>query len=305
MATWNWYSGTWEDYDYIRIGGITIKMTYQQVACPYCSSNDIARYGKYKQIQRYWCNSCGHKFVDNDAVFHMRTPKKEISDALNDYYGGKSLNRIREGLYQQYNHEPSESTVYRWIVRFSKLASELARSYKPNVGDTWVADETVLKIGGKKLWFWDIIDSDTRFLLASHISPKRFTKDAQILFERAVERAGKKPKVIVTDKLRSYLDAIELTFGADTKHIATKPFTVETNTNLIERFHGSLKDRTEVMRGLKGKDTARILLDGWLVYYNFFRMHDTLQTTPAKKAGIDSPIKNWLDVVEKEAEVSD
>ncbi len=73
---------------------------------------------------------------------------------------------------------------------------------------------------------------------------------------------------------------------------------VQPNTNLIERFHGTLKARIKVMRGLKKPETALEILDGWLVHYNFFRPHESLgDTTPAEKAGIKFPFKNWLDVV--------
>lgn len=86
----------------------------------------------------------------------------------------------------------------------------------------WVADETVLDIDGKNVWFWDIIDIKTRFLLASHMSKTRIILDARKLMRSASHRAGKTPKVILTDKLNAYLDGIELEFGADTKHIRSK-----------------------------------------------------------------------------------
>ena len=66
------------------------------------------------------------------------------------------------------------------------------------------------------IWFWDIIDDSTRFLLASHISLTRTIKAAEILMQNALDRAGKVPRIIYTDKLAAYLDGIELTFGADT-----------------------------------------------------------------------------------------
>jgi len=156
----------------------------------------------------------------------------------------------------------------------------------------------VLKLDtGQKVWFWDIIDSDTRYLLASHISLTRTTKDAQKLLELASKRAGRIPKVVITDRLAAYLDGVELAFGADTRHVATKPFTVEENTNLIERFHGSLKDRTKVMRGMKNIRTARLLTEGWLIHYNYLRPHETLGKTPAEAAGIKFPYRHWQDVV--------
>lgn len=63
---------------------------------------------------------------------------------------------------------------------------------------------------------WDIIDNDTRFLLASHISPTRTTKDARRLMEMASKGAGKSPRIVIRDKLAAYLDGIELAFGAET-----------------------------------------------------------------------------------------
>jgi transposase-like protein len=196
-----------------------------------------------------------------------------------------------------YHNYPSDSSVYGWITKFSEVAIKETEKQKPEVGDVWVADETVLKIEGKNTWFWDIIDAKTRFLLASHISTTRTTRDARKLMVKAAERAGKAPKIVLTDKLRAYLDGVELAYGSETKHVQTKPFTVQDNTNLIERFHGTLKDRTKVMRGLKSRESAKLLTEGWLVHYNFFRPHETLKgKTPAEKAGLAFPYKNWLDI---------
>ena len=83
------------------------------------------------------------------------------------FYEGMSLNAIRRHLEQTYKNYPSDSIVYEWIIRFTKVAIKNVKDYKPNVGNIWLSDETVLKIEGDKLWFWDIIDDKTRFLLAS------------------------------------------------------------------------------------------------------------------------------------------
>ena len=155
-----------------------------------------------------------------------------------------------------------------------------------------------LKDGGNT-WFFDCIDQDTRFLLASHLTPTRYTRDAQTLMERAEKRAGKSPRAVITDKLRSYLDAIERAFGADAKHVQSGPFKLQMSTRDIERFHGTLKDRTKVLRSLANRESAKIVLDGWLVHYNFFRPHGGLDgKTPAEAAKASGvPFSNWLDVV--------
>ncbi|MDD5127421.1 MAG: integrase core domain-containing protein, partial [Dehalococcoidales bacterium] len=44
--------------------------------------------------------------------------------------------------------------------------------------------------------------------------------------------------------------------------------------------------------------TADEYLQGWLMHYNYFRNHESLNDrTPAQVAGVRSPYANWLDVV--------
>ena len=276
-----------------------------ETRCKFCGSDKVVKNGKSKKgVQNWLCRTCGKGFVDNRALPRMRSPVDTVSSALYQYYTGSSLNDIRGHIEQQTGIRPSDSTIFAWVNRFSKVAVDEAKNYKPQVGDTWIADETVLKIQGKNVWFWDIIDADTRFLLASHISRTRTTRDAQELMQKAYEKAGKVPKRIITDRLRAYLDGIELTFGANAKHVQSSPFVETDSTNLIERFHGSLKDRTKVMRGLKKIETAKLFTDGWLVYYNYFRPHESLKDkTPAEVAKIKFPFRNWADVVISQAPI--
>lgn len=102
---------------------------------------------------------------------------------------------------------------------------------------------------------------------------------------------------MITDKLASYLD---VRYGKDTEHIQSRPFAVEDNTQLIERFHETLKQRTKVMRGLKNIESAHEFISGWLVHYNYLRPHHSLKDkTPAEVAGVDFPYKNWADIIRK------
>ena len=94
------------------------------------------------------------------------------------------------------------------------------------------------------------------------------------------------------------MDGIELTFGADTRHVHGSPFDVANNTNLIERFHGTLKQRTKIMRRLKDIETARLFTQGWLLNYNYLRPHESLNgSTPARVAGVKYPYRSWQDIV--------
>lgn len=294
MAKGYWEAPAWDELE----GRIRLRMKYEAITCKFCGSPHIVRNGSFRGVQRWLCKTCGRAFVANAALPKMKVSIAQIADSLSMYFRGMSLGDVRGHSEQEYKNSPSDSAIYNWVTRFSRIAIEESKGHKPNVGDTWVADETVLNVGGKKMWLWDIIDSDTRYLLASHLSPTRTARDARKLMELAAKTAGKTPKVVITDKLASYIDGVELAFGSDTTHKRGGPFDIENDTNLIERMHGTIKSRTKVMRGFKKRETAEVILEGWLVYYNFFRRHEALGgKTPAGKAGIRFPFKNWLDVV--------
>jgi putative transposase len=267
----------------------------EKVTCKLCGSANTIKFGKYKGVQRYYCKDCHSKFKADDTLYRMKTPANQVSSALNMYYEGMSIKAIARNLKQEYDNMPSTATIYEWIQKYTQYATDSIEGYKPKkIGDTWIADETVIEIDGNNVWLWDIIDDTTRFLLATRISRSRTTRDAQILYDRAVKTAGKQPEKVITDKLASYLD---VRYGKDTEHIQSRPFAVEDNTQMIERFHETLKQRTKVMRGLKNMESAIEFIGGWLVHYNYIRPHTSLNDkTPAEAAGIDYPYKNWADI---------
>jgi putative transposase len=269
----------------------------REIACKFCGSTDTQKYGSRKGIQEYLCNKCGRKFIDKDAPFKKQTPTELIGTSLSQYYDGLSFGDIARHLKESGN-EVNESTVYRWIFSYTNKALNYFDTLQPQVSDNWLCDETVLKIAGRNVWFWDVIDEDTRFLLASHLSDTRGIHDVMTVMHRSQKKAGKNPHFILTDALGVYPDGIERIFGAESKHIQMKGITSEINTNIIERFHSTIKERTKVMRGFKSLDTAELIMDGFLVHYNYFRPHMSLDnSTPAEVAKIKIPFKTWTDFV--------
>ena len=112
----------------------------------------------------------------------MKTPANQVSSALNIFYGGMSIKAIRRNLQQEYGNMPSTATICEWIQKFTQYATDSIEVYQPEkIGDTRIADETVLEIDGQNVWLWDIIDDKTRYLLATRISRSRTTRDAQVL----------------------------------------------------------------------------------------------------------------------------
>ena len=268
------------------------------ITCKYCGSEGVVKYGKYNDVQRYWCKVCQRKFRGDDTTFHMKVSPEFISSALDMYYTGMSINDICEHFRNAQGYHPSKSVVFGWIDKYTDMAVDHFRKYKPQVGDVWACDETVLRLDKKKkVWFWDIIDTKTRYLIASRVSNTRTTDDAQKLMEKAKRITGITPRKVITDKLYAYWDGIELVFGADTEHVQSSPFAKGDSTSKIERFHSILKERTKVMKAFRNIDTLIQFTDGFLVYYNYLKPHHSLKgKTPAEVAKVDYDAKNWMGV---------
>ncbi len=274
----------------------------EPTSCKYCQSPDIIRFGTYEGGQRYYCKDCERKFTKLDTLLKMQTSIDQISSAVAMYYEGLSLNEISRMLKQIYNIDISDQGIYNWVERFTKDAIQITGNYHPDTGYVWLADETVIDISGKQYWLIDVIDLKTRFLLASRLSAHRYMDDMREALKEAYNRAGKIPKVIMTDQQIGYVRAIPSVFGTNTKHLQVKKFTAKPNNNIIERLHGTIKARTKIMRDLKSPETAERILDGFFVHYNFMRPHETLSkigadTTPAMKANIKFPYMNWEQLI--------
>jgi putative transposase len=270
----------------------------EQIVCPRCGSLDIMKYGVRNGIQNYICRNCQRKFNAKEAPFHMWTSAEQIGASLNMYYDGMSLAKISRHLNDNYHNPVNPSTIYRWVIRYTAKAIDLLTPLKPMVCDTWVVDETVIKAGGHNIWYWDILCEHSRFLIASHLSKTRTMLDVSIVMRRAWQRTDKAPRFIVSDALGVYPDGIEHVFGAEALHIISRGFSDEINNNIIERFHGTIKERTKTLRGFKTPKTASFILNGFGINYNFFRPHMTLNDkTPAEVARIKAPVKNWTELV--------
>jgi transposase-like protein len=272
--------------------------------CKFCRSTNVVKNGKRNGVQYYLCKECGRGFVHNKGLPRMRYPIDIVADAVYDYYAGVSLRKIVDGIEQKVGRRPSDSAIYGWVRRLTKIVLAEAKDYTPQVSDKWLADECVLKLkDGKKYWLINVIDHDTRFLLASKLFSSRGIKQVCLTFKAAKDRARKSPKLMLTDGLNSYIDGTELVFGADTKRVITTPFErKELSTNVIERWHGTLRDRLKPMRGMDKSETHQLVLEGFVLNYNYLRPHGSLKDrTPAEVAKIhDFPYKSWLDVIKSQ-----
>jgi putative transposase len=273
--------------------------------CKYCQSTHVVKHGKVGDKQRYLCKDCGHKFIEGSDFPKMRTESRIISISIDMYFEGLSVRKTQTQIEKIFGVHISQVTVWKWVMKYSKLVSQFVETLKPQLLGIYHVDETAIKCKGVQKWFWEIIDEQTRFLVASHLSGDRSAKEAIALFEKSMVVAKRKPISLYVDGLPAYIEGYNRVFRTMRKD--TRPELIRRvgikaihNNNPIERLHGTLKDRTRITRGLKEAKTVKTLLEGWTVHYNYVRKHQSLKgKTPAQACGIG--IKNDWHTLVKEA----
>ena len=113
-----------------------------------------------------------------------------------------------------------------------------------------------MKVGDKRkgntnvTYLWNIMDRDSRFLIASKLSEKRDTNGAIQAINQAIHNShGNLPQIVYTDSLKAYREGVSQTLCYKVDHIAkcgiTKP---HANNNRVERLNGTLRERVKIQR---------------------------------------------------------
>jgi len=275
------------------------------VECKYCQSTKVVKHGKANGKQRYLCKECGHKFIEGSDFPRMRTESRIISTSIDLYFEGLSVRKIQTQVEKLYGVSVSQVTIWKWITKYSDLVKSYITTLKPQLSGMWHEDETVIKCEGRNIWFWEMIDEETRFIVASHVSGTRTFEDTVAIFKKGFEQSKVRPKTVFVDGSHVYnrvFNKVFYTMRKDTRPELVQRVGVRTRetNNIVERLHGTLKDRTKPMRGLKAFESTKSILEGYVVHYNFVRPHQSLRgKTPAQAFGIS--VKSDWHLLVKEA----
>ena len=173
----------------------------------------------------------------------------------------------------------------------------------PQVSDKWRTDELYLKIKGDRKYLYAMMDDETRFWIAKQVSDTKYTEDVRPLFRKSTEVAGKKPKVLISDGARNFMQAHKKEWYSNYKnekvaHIRHIHFKGDKNNNKMERLNGEIRDREKTMRSLKKDDSP--IITGMQIHHNYIRTHMGLDNdTPADRAGIKISGNNkWITLIQ-------
>ena len=94
-------------------------------------------------------------------------------------------------------------TVRRWVNHFGPTIAAHLRKRRPKPHATWHLDEVCLKIDGRVVYLWRAVDTEGE-VLDVLVQRRRDGRAALRLMRKLLKKQGFVPKLLVTDKLRSY-----------------------------------------------------------------------------------------------------
>lgn len=272
--------------------------------CPVCGNasflhHDHAHYSNYRCCDK----RCNHSFFawkstaitapSMSKLFgkhnfkRMRYPVQTIVTALSMFYLGKnSFRNISLILRTAFNIKVSHVTISNWCTRFAPLFDDMRLQLMPMLdlnSDEWHADETYIKIAGVNHYLWFVVDSETRFVIGFHLSPRRDSPQAVSVLSEAAKHG--KPSALVSDRYNAYKVPVKAVLGVE--HIRVQSFQDDVSNNLIECFNKQFKAWYKTKQGFSSFACANNLIATFVFFFNFVRPHSALGgLTPAQVAGL-------------------
>ena len=94
-------------------------------------------------------------------------------------------------------------TIRQCCAKFEPVYAAGLRRRQPRTGDKWHLDEVFLTINGRRQYLWRAVDQDGN-VLDILVQRRRDATAAKRFFRKLLKRQCASPRVLVTDKLRSY-----------------------------------------------------------------------------------------------------
>lgn len=198
--------------------------------------------------------------VDLPRLKGFRFPRSIIAYAVWAYHRFALSTADVEDLLAGRGIIVSRETIRKWANRFGRHFAHCIRRDRPNPNNKWHLDEAVIIISEKKYWLWRAIDADGD-VLDILVQPRRNAKAAKRFFNSLIRQYGQ-PRVVVTDKLRSYTRPIR-PLASGTDHRAHKGL-----NNRIENSHRPTRKREKIMGKFKSPGQAQ----------RFLSAHDQINT---------------------------
>src|SRR5262249_44073226 len=182
-----------------------------------------------------------------------RCPGDIISHGVGLYYRVHLSDRDGQALRFEHGSDGTYGAIWHWGLKCSQNDANPLRRRRPRPGDNGHLDEVFLTIPGTRHDLWRAVDQDDN-LLDLLVQSRRNKKAAKQFFRKLLKGLLDVPRVVMTDKLKSY--------GAATREILPggEPRQSRYRNNRCANSHRPVRQREHRRRGCQSPGHAQRFL---------------------------------------------
>jgi putative transposase len=221
-----------------------------------------------------------------DLHYRHRFPAEIISHAVCLYHVFSLSLRDVELLLAERGAVVSYETVRRRCKKFAASFADRLRRRRPRPGDKWHMDEVFIRIQGIQHYLWRAVDQNG-VVLDILVQVRRDANAAKRFFRRLLQGLQYVPRVIVTDKLRSY-DVPKRELLPSTEHRQSHYL-----NNRAENSHRPTRRREQQMQRFKSSPQAQRFLSAHAFIYGHFHPRRHRMAADHYRASRATAFKVW------------
>jgi putative transposase len=183
----------------------------------------------------------------------------------------------------------SHETIRAWSVKFGAAYAAGLRRRRPTAGGTWHLDEVFITINGRRQYLWRAVDQDGN-VLDILVQSRRNTKAAKRFLAKLMKKQQRVPRVLVTDKLRSYA-AAHRDLMSSTEHRQSKYL-----NNRAENSHQPTRQRERAMKGFRSPGRAQRFLACFSLISPHFRPRRHLLSATEYRTEMHHRFTTWNEI---------
>lgn len=199
-----------------------------------------------------------------------------------------SYREVEELLFERGITVTYES-IRAWCATFGPVYAKELRRRQSRPGDRWHLDEVFIKVNGRMRYLWRAVDQDGN-VLDILVTDKRDAAAAKRFFRKLLKQYAYVPRVIVTDKLRSY-GAAHREVLPSVEHRSSKYL-----NNRAENSHQPTRQRERPMKNFRSAGAAQRFLAAFSRISTLFRPRRHLLTASDYRTEITDRFRTWKTI---------
>jgi putative transposase len=220
---------------------------------------------------------------------HHRFPVEIISHAVWLYFRFCLSYRDVEELLFARGVIVTYEAIRKWCRKFGQAYANQLRRRRPRPGDKWHLDEVFLTIYGERHYLWREVDQEGH-VLDILVQRRRDKHAAKQFFRKLLKGCRYVPRVLITDKLKSYGSAKrELLPGVEHRQHRYL-------NNRAENSHQPTRQRERRMQGFKSAGHAQRFLAAYGLIARHFRPRRHRLSAPLYRQVMAHRFQSWHEV---------